>query len=150
MAGLAKWLRLLGFDTSVYTQEAGRPMMRLALQEGRIVLTRRRDMRERQFSGQLCLVPEMSPGRQLKFIIDRLSLKIIPKNMYSICLVCNRTLRPVSRGDVRDAVPEFVFENCHEFNRCEGCGKVFWQGTHVRNALEFLKQHEISLPPDLD
>ena len=57
LAGLAKWLRLLGYDTIVYTSEAGRPMMRQAQSEGRILLTRRRDMRERQFAGDLFLVP---------------------------------------------------------------------------------------------
>ena len=51
LAGLAKWLRLLGFDTIVYGSEAGRSMMRQAQSQERILLTRRRDMRERQFAG---------------------------------------------------------------------------------------------------
>jgi uncharacterized protein with PIN domain len=48
---LAKWLRLLGYNTVVFSKEAGREMLRQADKEGRIVLTRRNDMIERQFSG---------------------------------------------------------------------------------------------------
>lgn len=51
LAGLAKWLRLLGYDTVIYPKQAGRPMMSRAQSEARILLTRRRDMMERQFSG---------------------------------------------------------------------------------------------------
>jgi len=47
LARLAKWLRLLGYDTAVFPKEAGRAMLRRADAEARIVLTRRRDMIER-------------------------------------------------------------------------------------------------------
>jgi uncharacterized protein with PIN domain len=42
LAGLAKWLRVLGYDTTVFHQTAGRSMMRCADKENRILLTRRR------------------------------------------------------------------------------------------------------------
>lgn len=148
LAGLAKWLRLLGFDTAIYTGEAGREMMRQARSEGRILLTRRRDMRERQFNGELYLVPHVSTDRQLSFIIDRYSLKISPQNLHSICLLCNQKLQPVRREDVRDLVPPYVFENCGQYNQCDRCGKVYWSGTHVRNALQFLKLHHIKIGAD--
>jgi uncharacterized protein with PIN domain len=50
---LAKWLRILGYNTVVFLKQAGRDMLRQAATEGRIVLTRRKDMTERQFSGHL-------------------------------------------------------------------------------------------------
>jgi len=145
LAGLARWLRLLGFDTIVHGHEAGRPMMRLAEQEQRIVLTRRRDMLERQFAGELFLVPQVSTGRQLSFVIRQYSLKINPEKMYRICLLCNQKLHPIGREDVRNLVPPFVFENCDQYNQCDQCGKIYWQGTHVRNALQFLEKNNITL-----
>ena len=145
LAGLAKWLRLLGFDTIVFGHEAGRLMMRQAQNQERILLTRRRDMLERQFSGDLFLLPEASAGRQLSFVIRKYSLKINSKKMYRICLLCNQRLRPVGREDVRDLVPPFVFENCDQYNRCDQCGKIYWNGTHVRNAMRFLKENNIKI-----
>ncbi len=145
LAGLAKWLRLLGFDTVVYKGEAGREMMRQAQSEGRAVLTRRRDMRERQFNGELYLVPHVSTDRQLNFILHKYSLKIHSKDLHSICLSCNQKLQPVRREDVRNLVPPYVFGTCDQYHKCDRCGKVFWPGTHVRKALEFLEKHNIRI-----
>ncbi len=145
LAGLAKWLRLLGYDTAVYRGEAGRPMMRMADLEQRILLTHRRDMMERQFSGRLCLVPAGGVGEQLQYVIGKFSLKLFQERMLRICLICNCQLHPVGREDVRDLVPPFVFENCETYNRCDFCGKIYWQGTHVRNAMEFLEKNNIRI-----
>ena len=145
LAGLAKWLRLLGFDTSVYGSEAGRLMMRQAQTQQRVLLTRRRDMLERQFAGRLILVPYSSTGPQLNFIVNTLSLKINSENMYKMCLDCNSLLHTVGREEVRNLVPPYVFENCSQYNRCDDCGKIYWQGTHVQNALEFLEKNNIKI-----
>ncbi|MBN1470989.1 MAG: hypothetical protein JW925_04345 [Syntrophaceae bacterium] len=89
LAGLAKWLRLLGYDTAVFPKEAGRAMMRQADSEGRIVLTRRRDMTERQFSGTLFLITDVIVSVQLKAVIENFSLKIDRARMFGICMECN-------------------------------------------------------------
>lgn len=138
---LAKWLRLLGYDTIVFTHEAGRGMLRLAVAEGRIVLTRRQDMTQRQFSGCLFLIKDVDIGNQLNTVIHEFSLVIDKQKMFGICLECNEKLCPAVREDVRDLVPLFVFENCTEYNQCPRCHNVYWAGTHQRNALEFMKKH---------
>jgi uncharacterized protein with PIN domain len=43
---------------------------------------------------------------------------------------CNATLAAVGRVSVLDRLPSAVAEMCTEFSRCNGCGKVFWRGTH--------------------
>lgn len=141
LARLAKWLRLLGFDTVIFPKEAGRAMLRQADSEGRIVLTRRRDMTERQFSGILFLITDVIVGKQLNSVIENFSLKIDRKKMFRICMECNQTLHPVVREEVRDLVPTYVFENCDKYNRCPGCNKIYWMGTHPRNALRFMERH---------
>lgn len=144
-AGLARWLRLLGFDTIIHEREAGRPMMRMAQSQERILLTRRRDMMERQFSGQLLLLPDAGVCVQLFFVISRLSLKIKKEKMYTLCLGCNEPVHPVDKEIIRDLVPQFVFENFSHFNRCEKCRKIYWPGTHQRNALQFLEKNNIKI-----
>ena len=138
---LAKWLRILGYDTVVFPEEAGRALLRLAAAENRIVLTRRKDMIRRQFSGSLFIITDIDVGNQLNNVIEKFSLKIDRQKMFGICLECNRKLNPVNRGDVYDLVPLFVFENCNEFNRCPRCLKIYWAGTHQRNALWFMEKH---------
>lgn len=143
LAKLAKWLRLLGFDTIVYTREAGRGMLNLADSEKRIVLTRRRDMLERQFSGQLYYVTAIDVGSQLKEVMTEFSLKIEKKRMFSICLKCNERLSPAKKEDVYNLVPSYVFANCSQYNRCPGCRRIYWAGTHQRNAMQFLEKMSI-------
>ena len=138
---LAKWLRLLGYDTVVFPNQAGREMLRQADAEGRIVLTRRRDMTQRQFSGHLFLITGVDIASQLNDVISIYSLKVDQQKMFGICLKCNEKLYPVVREQVRDLVPPFVFENCTEYNQCPRCHNVYWAGTHQRNALEFMKKH---------
>ena len=48
---LSKWLRLLGYDTVYWRGEADRSFLRKAEKEGRVVLTRRRDVLARQHPG---------------------------------------------------------------------------------------------------
>jgi len=144
-AGLARWLRLLGFDTVVYAGEAGRPMMRQAQDQKRILLTRRRDMMERQFNGKMLLLPDAGVGAQLSLVISKLSLEIYSSKMHTRCLRCNEAVESVERECVRDLVPQFVFENCSHFNQCKKCQKIYWQGTHRRNALRFLAENKITV-----
>ncbi|MRR16144.1 MAG: hypothetical protein EG826_06780 [Deltaproteobacteria bacterium] len=145
LAGLARWLRLLGFDSLVYGSEAGRPMMRQAQMQERILLTRRRDLLERQFSGEMLLLPEGHVNAQLRFVIRKLSLEISEKKMYTLCLGCNETLQPLEKTDVRDLVPQFVYDTCDHFNQCPRCRKVYWRGSHARNALGFLEDNKIAV-----
>ncbi|PKN20971.1 MAG: hypothetical protein CVU71_04125 [Deltaproteobacteria bacterium HGW-Deltaproteobacteria-6] len=145
LTGLARWLRLLGYDAAIYGNEAGRPMMRQAQSQARILLTRRRDMMERQFTGQLLLLPETGVGGQLFFVVSKLSLEISKEKMHTRCLGCNEPVIPVEKENIRDRVPQFVFENCGHFNQCPKCRKIYWPGTHQRNALGFLEKHHITI-----
>ena len=143
LSGLARWLRLLGFDTVCVQEKAGRPLMRQAAGEDRILLTRRRDLLERQFSGSLLLLPDAAKAKQLSFVLRKLSLEIQPQNFYTLCLSCNQKLTSLERESVRNLVPEYVFEHCAEYTQCPECRKIFWPGTHRRNALRFLKDNGI-------
>jgi uncharacterized protein with PIN domain len=138
---LAKWLRLWGYNTVVFPNQAGRAMLRLAVVQNRIVLTRRRDMVQRQFSGRLFLITGVDASAQLNDVIEKFFLQIDRKKMFGICLECNEKLYPVAREDVRDLVPPYVFESITEYNHCPRCHKIYWAGTHQRNALEFMKKH---------
>jgi len=141
LAKLAKWLRLLGYDAVVFHKKAGREMLRLAQAEGRIVLTRRSDMTERQFSGCLYLITGKDISSQLNDVIDKFALQIEKQSMFGICLRCNRKLQSVSGEGLRNLVPPYVFENCASFNECPSCRNIFWEGTHQRNALQFLEKY---------
>jgi uncharacterized protein len=143
LARLAKWLRLLGYDTVVFTRVAGREMLRLAEAQQRVVLTKRQDMLERQFSGMLYLVSAKDTGSQLQEIMTKFSLEIEKKRMFQICLKCNEELLSMEKEEVRDLVPAYVIANYSEFTRCPHCQSIYWPGTHQRNFLQLLEKLSI-------
>lgn len=143
LSGLTKWLRLLGYDAIVFQGAGDTVMMRQAAESGRILLTRRRDMTERQYSGTILLLNETAKLKQLAFVVSALSLNIHSKKFFTRCLSCNENLLPVNRENVRDAVPAYVYEHCSYYNQCPKCRKIYWPGTHGRNAITYLQNQGI-------
>jgi len=144
---LAKWLRILGYDTVIYRGEADRNFLRNAAREERVVLTRKKDMAARQFSGTLITVGGDHVQEQLREVMEKLSISADVSRLFSICVRCNETLVTVDKEDVAGLVPAFVYDTQAVFRRCPGCKGIFWPGTHIDNALTHLKKHTQSHHP---
>ncbi|HUH66476.1 MAG TPA: Mut7-C RNAse domain-containing protein [Syntrophales bacterium] len=138
---LVKWLRILGYDTVVYRGVPGRDFLRKGEREGRIILTRKKNMASRQFAGKLIVVASDRVQEQLAEVMDRLSISPDPDLIFKRCVKCNEVLETVERGEVEGAVPAFVYDTQGFFHRCPVCKGIFWSGTHVENTLNFLKTH---------
>ena len=135
---LTKWLRILGFDTIYYRGDIDRNFLRKAQREGRVVLTRKKDMANRSFSGRMFIISEDHVQSQIKEVKQKLSLKPDQEKLFSICLKCNKELEEVSREEVREYVPDYVFENYEDFRMCPQCQSIFWPGTHRDNMIDKL------------
>lgn len=138
---LARWLRILGYDTRFDRGNVDRDFLRRAQQEGRIVLTRKRDMADRQFAGRLAVIEQDHVRRQLAEVMEKVGLRIDPERIYRRCALCNADLVDVSRQDVEGFVPDYVYYQSGPFRRCSQCGKIYWSGGHREKALQFLRQH---------
>jgi hypothetical protein len=138
---LAKWLRILGYDTVSYRGEADRNFLRKAEREGRVVLTRKKDMASRQFSGKLVTVGSDHVQEQLLEVMEKLSISADVSQLFSICVRCNEALVAVDKEDVAGMVPAFVYDTHSAFRRCPSCKGIFWPGTHIDSALNHLKTH---------
>ena len=137
---LTKWLRILGFDTIYYRGNIDRNFLRKAQREGRVVLTRKSDMARRSFSGRMVIISEDHVQNQIKEVKQKLSLKPDQGKLFSICLKCNKELEEVSREEVREYVPDYVFENYEDFRMCPQCQGIFWPGTHRDNMIDNVRK----------
>lgn len=138
---LVKWLRILGYDTISHTGDANRSFLRKAQEEGRIVLTRKRDLAKRDFSGRLLLIQNDHVQDQIRELMDELPLHPQAERLLTICLKCNEKLEEVLREEIAGMVPPYVFENCSQFHTCPSCRGIFWAGTHRDNIHRFFKTH---------
>jgi len=132
---LARWLRILGYDT-LYNAAWDDPyLVRLARAEGRVLLTRDTGLARRRGVRVLLVEGEML-DEQIAHL--RRVLGIAARAAYSRCPVCNGELRPVSKEIMRGRVPPYVFATQQVFRVCPDCGRAYWRGTHWERMREVL------------
>ena len=136
---LAKWLRVLGYDV-VYLKEAAQREILENLQAGRTLLTRNRRAQSWQGKGRVFLVKDNDPKIQLREVVKGLRLVEADGAIFSRCLNCNRPLDAVMREEVREEVPDYIYQRQKEFHRCIDCGKVYWHGSHAVRMRQQLRK----------
>lgn len=135
LGGLAHLLRMTGFDTLYDNHFHDDEIERLALAEHRIVLTRDRDLLKRRGITHGCYVRAVHAQPQLREVFDRLDL-VRAARPFTRCLSCNGLLRPIEKAQVLARLPPRVRERHERFSTCEGCGRLFWEGSHWQRMRE--------------
>jgi hypothetical protein len=143
LGGLAQLLRLAGFDTLYDNHFADEQIEALAASEGRIVLTRDRELLKRRTITHGCYVRALKPQAQMREIVDRLDLAA-SVHAFRLCLSCNAPLRRIDKAQAIGRAPEGVLARHSRFVTCDVCRRVFWEGTHWRRMRTLID----SLVPD--
>ena len=126
---LAKWLRILGYDSEYFREPDAAGIIISALREQRIILTRSPAMTK--YKGvRVVIVRHDLVEDQLDQVKNELGLSVEEDALFRRCVDCNAALEDCGREEVRDKVPEYVYKTQEVFKRCPQCGKVFWKGTH--------------------
>lgn len=127
LGSLGRWLRLLGYDAAIAGREPDWQIVRQARAEGRIILTRDRELARRQGVHTLLVVEDDLDAQLAQTMRD---LDLPPPQPGTRCLHCNTTLQPVNPADVTGDVPPYVLQTQETFRRCPVCQRVYWRGTH--------------------
>jgi hypothetical protein len=136
---LAKWLRILGYDTTYFSSDNRSSLVIASLREGRIILTR--DSRMGRYAGlKIVKVNSDFVKEQIGQVLNELSLKPSEEDMFCRCTICNEILEGVEKSEVKGKVPEYVFQTQEEFMRCPKCLRFYWQGTHWGNVTKTLRE----------
>ncbi len=137
---LAKWLKILGFDTLYFSKIEDENFLKLAAQEARIILTRDTGLIEKSGQMKHLFISSENWQEQLQQVLDAFDLwdKVKPN---SRCLECNVELKSLSRQSAKNLVAPFIYEHAQSFAICPQCGRVYWQGTHYQEMEA--KIHEI-------
>jgi len=140
---LAKWLRMLGFDSLFFSGGDDSQMVRQALAEGRIILTRDTEIMKRRVinNGRLnaILIESEEPERQIQQLMATLDLKGRSRP-FTICLECNHPLVERSPTEVKERVPPYVFKTQTRYMECPACRRIYWQGTHWKAMMRKLEK----------
>ena len=134
---LARYLRLCGFDTLFDTRYTDPEIMRISKSEGRIILTRDRELlNNRKAIGGL-LVRSQDPGIQLKDVFDHLGLKSMVKP-FTRCMECNGLIEEVSKEMIQDRLQPNTMLYYDRFFLCRQCDHVYWEASHFKRMKEYV------------
>ncbi len=131
LGGLARRLRMAGFDTLYRNDYPDDEVAAIARRDGRVVLTRDRELLKRRDVIHGAYLRALRPADQLRELVVRFGLapSFCP---FSRCMACNGLLRAVDKAAVADRLPPSVRARHTRFTACEACGRVYWAGSHWR------------------
>lgn len=136
---LARWLRIIGFDAAYIDGIEDSDLVRISIDEGRILLTRDRALPSEWWIDNYILVESVRPMEQLRQIVRQFDLPW-RERLFTRCTVCNEPLHTVDAEKVIGRVPERVLENSSRFASCRMCGRIYWEGSHVERMREKLEE----------
>lgn len=143
---LARLLRAAGYDT--YLASGGEPdagLLKLAREEGRILLTRDKQL--------AAAAPEsvLIEGRGVDEEAESLSRGVLLDwnfAPFTRCVMDNAHLRDATLDEI-DRMPQSAQAGAGPFRACPACGRLYWPGSHVRRMGERLDELSggTALPP---
>lgn len=136
---LAKYLRMLGFDTLYDNRYEDEEIAVISSGESRIVLTRDKELLKRNEVRAGYWLRSKNPADQLIEVFSRYALYAVTAP-FTICLECNGTLKPVDKFEIENKLSENTKRYYDEYAICKTCGKIFWKGSHYENMSRFIKE----------
>jgi len=130
---LAKWLRMMGYDTLFFNGPDDGSMVKLALAQGRTVITRDTEFMKRKAvsSGRVkaLLLTGDDPTAQMQAVIAELGLEK-DYRPFTRCLECNAELFRRDKNEVAGSVPQRIYSIQEQYMQCPSCLRIYWRGTH--------------------
>jgi len=127
---LARWLRILGFDCAYDGEIDDEALVRRAIREDRIILSRDRSLPEDWWVAGIHLVGSQQLREQLREILLRYDLAGSVR-LFTRCNECNHPLREAHKAGVSERVPPHALAAHARFLECPSCRRVYWEGSHT-------------------
>jgi len=141
---LAKWLRMIGYDATLFTGIDDTDMVNTALLENRILLTRDTQIMQRRVAtnGQLKIILIESDRfeEQIQQVVHALKLDRHDFHPFTLCMECNMPLVNRSKEDVKNKVPSYIFQPQTQYMECPVCHRIYWRGTHWQSMVRKIER----------
>lgn len=132
-------MRTLGFDVEYEKRIPDERLVRRAIEEGRVILTRDTLlMKRRAVRGRAYFVNSGAIEGQLKEIVKEFGTG--DEGLLSRCIRCNKELADIGKEEVKEKVPPYVYETQERFSMCKNCGRIYWAGTHKDRMVEEIER----------
>ncbi|WP_372806466.1 Mut7-C RNAse domain-containing protein [Pontiella sp.] len=146
---LARLLRHLGFDTLYRTDYEDPEIIRIALDEHRILLTRDRRMLHDRRIVHARWLHSTNAEEQAGEVIRRFQLEQTVRR-FRRCPSCNGLVQSVAKEEILPELEPLTRKYYSEFFRCADCRKIFWKGSHYDRIVDRLNAIVQAAPPRED
>jgi uncharacterized protein with PIN domain len=151
---LATWLRLTGYDTFYSTKLDDDELIRIASEQGRVLLTSDAMLaRKAQEAGLEAVLVRGSVDEGVATVFLRYGIEPVADPRVSRCTKCNGELVHLTGEEkvkVKDLVPDRTYNYYEEFWLCKYCRSVFFQGgqwtnidAYMERIAEIIKELEV-------
>ncbi len=143
LGDLARWLRILGYDTVYSRIYSDREVLELAFLGGRVLVTRDGGLYRRavKMGVKSVLVESTIIEERLAEVSVKLGIDLIVDPEKSRCPECNGVLERVEdKSLVKDRVPPNALNSYDIFYVCSKCGKAYWEGSHWHNIRRVIEE----------
>ena len=140
LGSLARKLRILGFDTLYYKEGDDNGIIRLAVEEGRVILTADEPLASlvgRRGATAVLLSGRTDSARLRALTEWAAALGVLFEEGDPRCSICNGALTIVPKSAVAGKVPSSVVSSHRIFYLCGSCGKVYWKGGHWKKLRSY-------------
>ena len=139
---LARWLRIMGYDTLFPSERGDNELVRIALKESRTLVTKDYGIARRRAArlGQMRVVhiKDDHVRGQLRQLVKELKLDF--KGGFTRCVCCNLALEQAAKEEAAARLPAYVLATQCKFMRCPQCLRLYWKGTHWSNMKSELER----------
>lgn len=135
---LAKYLRMLGFDSLYRNDFDDEDIIELAARENRIILTRDKPLLKSKRITHGYYIRTTDTHQQIREVVQKFDLYSQFKS-FTRCMTCNTELVPKKKQEIMHIIQPDTLQNFNEFFFCPTCRKVYWKGSHFKRMESFIR-----------
>ena len=135
---LAKYLRMLGFDTLYQNDFKDSEIIAIALKEKGIILTRDKSLLKSKDIQHGYYVRATEKHEQLREVVRKFDL-YNQFHSFTRCMTCNTKLVSKKKEEIIHKLDPETTAIFNEFYYCPYCDKVFWKGSHFERMEKLIR-----------
>lgn len=133
---LARYLRLMGFDTLYRNDYSDREIIEISVSNNRIILTRDIGILKNDKVTRGYWLRSQDSKQQLCEVLKKFDL-YSQIQTFSRCIVCNGIIESIGKDKIADKITPNTFKYYNEFFKCSSCQRLYWEGSHYIKLKKF-------------
>lgn len=138
LGNIARKLRIMGYDAAYSSGMDDDEILEDAASSGRVIITKDAELVRRAAKSAIPAISisgETEP-QAMSEVVQATGITTSISGESARCPVCNLDTTKMDPRAAAGRVPDGVAGRTDAFWECAGCGRVYWEGSHITNLRE--------------